>query len=539
MKPASTAAAPTEEVTGASVLTPERIAELEAFDAGGERVLSVYLDLDPQRQARHAYRIVLEDLAKEIRSRLDRKERAAFEADVMRVQEWLDEHAPRGNGVALFSSEPRKFFQAHWLPIRVQDHLAWDLTPDVAPLLEVADEYERYAVALVEKDRARLFSVFMGAIEESDGLRDEEVPPRHDQGGVSQSHFQHHHDLHVLWHLKRVAGRLAALFRSRPFDRLILAGPEDVISELRPLLRTRSPAGSSPPCRSRRTPTSGRSWRRRCRSRPGSSARQRSGCSRSCSRPREPAGGRPAAWSRHSKRSGWVRSGLWWSRTAPGEWGASAPIAGGWSREPSRPVARAAARCDRCTTCSTGPWRARSSRPAGWRWSTATRRGVCGRRAAAWARCSASGQLSPQSWPEERTSPMASHRVVTNGVVFEVEDGRAPETQRRRRGRAAEVWLYRQRCEDVTIEYPGAGFIIRNTGTHRVRFVYRILLRFGAALDPLKLRPGESKRYLSGGYCSPTRQSTTEIAIEPSRASGSSALVSMRVSGGARHTPGD
>jgi peptide subunit release factor 1 (eRF1) len=221
---------------GLSLLTPERIAELEAFDGGGRRVLSVYLDLEPQRQARHAYRIVLEDLAKEIRSGLDPKTREEFQADVTRVQEWLDGQEPHGNGVALFVSEPRKFFQAHWLPVPVKDHLAWDLTPDVAPLLEVADEYERYAVAVVENDRARLFTVFMGAIEESDALRDKLVPSRHDQGGVSQSHFQHHHDLHVLWHLKRVAGRLAALFRSRPFDRLILAGPEEVTSELRPLL---------------------------------------------------------------------------------------------------------------------------------------------------------------------------------------------------------------------------------------------------------------------------------------------------------------
>jgi hypothetical protein len=218
------------------MLTQERIAELEAFDGGGERVLSVYLDLDPRRQPRQAYRIVLEDLAKEIRSRLDRKERPAFEADVARVLEWLDGNPPHGKGVALFSSARRQFFQAHWLPVRVRDHLAWELTPDVAPLLEVADEYERYAVVLVEQNRARLFTVFMGAIEESVAMRDDEVPPRHDQGGASQSHFQHHHDLHVLWHLKRVAGRLAALFRSRPFDRLILAGPEEVTSELRPLL---------------------------------------------------------------------------------------------------------------------------------------------------------------------------------------------------------------------------------------------------------------------------------------------------------------
>jgi peptide subunit release factor 1 (eRF1) len=81
-----------------------------------------------------------------------------------------------------------------------------------------------------------LFTVFMGAIEESDALKDDLVPSRHDKGGISQSHFQHHHDLHVLWHLKRVAERLAELFRQRPFDRLILAGPAEVTAELRPLL---------------------------------------------------------------------------------------------------------------------------------------------------------------------------------------------------------------------------------------------------------------------------------------------------------------
>jgi hypothetical protein len=55
-----------------SVLTPEQITKLEAFDGGGERVLSVCLDLDPRRQAKRAYRVALEDLAREVRVRLDR-----------------------------------------------------------------------------------------------------------------------------------------------------------------------------------------------------------------------------------------------------------------------------------------------------------------------------------------------------------------------------------------------------------------------------------------------------------------------------------
>jgi len=42
---------------------------------------------------------------------------------------------------------------------------------DVAPLLRILDEYERYVVALVDKEKARLLSVFAGEIEETDALR--------------------------------------------------------------------------------------------------------------------------------------------------------------------------------------------------------------------------------------------------------------------------------------------------------------------------------------------------------------------------------
>ncbi|MCL6641247.1 MAG: host attachment protein [Candidatus Rokubacteria bacterium] len=119
--------------------------------------------------------------------------------------------------------------------VRVRDHLAFEPVPDVAPLLELFDEYERYAVALVDKEHARLFTVFGGEIEESEAFADF-VPGKHDQGGWSQTRYQRHHEAHVYWHLKRVVERLARMARRRHFDRLVLAGPEEATSELRRLL---------------------------------------------------------------------------------------------------------------------------------------------------------------------------------------------------------------------------------------------------------------------------------------------------------------
>jgi peptide chain release factor subunit 1 len=218
------------------MLSEEQIDQLAAFDGQGARVLSVYLDLDPATQVRRSYKIALEDLVKTARARLDdASAREAFETEAARVQTWLDSEKPRGKGLAVFSCSPRNLWRADFLAVRVMNHLAFEPTPDVAPLLRIVDEYERYAVAVVDKEKARLFTVFAGEIEESEHFRDW-VISKHDQGGWSQARYQRHHEAHVYWHLERVAQRLAALHRRRRFDRLILAGPAEATSELQRLL---------------------------------------------------------------------------------------------------------------------------------------------------------------------------------------------------------------------------------------------------------------------------------------------------------------
>jgi peptide subunit release factor 1 (eRF1) len=217
------------------MLSSEQIRQLQAFDAEGARILSAYLDVDPAAQVRRTYRVAFEDLGKEAAERLDEPGRAALSAEAERVQAWLDAQAPQGTGLAVFSCAPRGLWQAKFLAVRVPNHLAFEPQADVAPLLELADEYERYAVAVVDKGTARILSVFAGEIEEREEFRDL-VIGKHDQGGWSQSHHQRHHEAHVYWHLKRVVQRLSRLLERRRFDRLIAAGPTEATSVLRNLL---------------------------------------------------------------------------------------------------------------------------------------------------------------------------------------------------------------------------------------------------------------------------------------------------------------
>jgi peptide subunit release factor 1 (eRF1) len=217
------------------MFTPEEILRLEEFDAGTARVLSVYLELDVHDEAGRSYLIALADLLKDIRPQFDIDTRIALDHEADRVAVWLDENRKGGNGLVVFSCEPRVLWKAQFLQVPVQDHMVFERRPDVAPLLDVLDEFERYAVALVDKSRARLFTVFAGEIEQVEVLEDF-VPPHHKQGGPSQVNMQRHHEAHVFRHLKRVAERLTELQRHRSFDRLVIAGPEEAASELRRVL---------------------------------------------------------------------------------------------------------------------------------------------------------------------------------------------------------------------------------------------------------------------------------------------------------------
>ena len=213
------------------MLNLEQVRQIEALDAGDGRILSLYLDLDPERQSKRSYRIVFKDLAKDTRVRLDEALQRDLRGESEKVEQWLDGPKPQGLGLALFSCAPRNVWQPLWLALRTHDHIAYDPVADVAPLLEMLDDYERYAVVLTDKQTSRLFTVYGGEIEEDTQVRDY-VPPKHDQGGPSQANFQRHHEAHVQRHLDHAMSCLTELAWRRQFDRIIVMGPSESTSEL-------------------------------------------------------------------------------------------------------------------------------------------------------------------------------------------------------------------------------------------------------------------------------------------------------------------
>ena len=81
--------------------------------------------------------------------------------------------------------------------------MRWDVQPHLAPLYALLGEYERVAAILIDKERARLFIVYLGAIEEQRELRDW-VPGKQATGGwfaLAQTHYARRHEEYVLHHV--------------------------------------------------------------------------------------------------------------------------------------------------------------------------------------------------------------------------------------------------------------------------------------------------------------------------------------------------
>lgn len=198
-------------------------------------VLSAYLDTSPQRTDGPGWTFALRDGCKDIRATLNDPVAEGFEAAVQVAEAFLeDDFTPSHPGLAIFGTANMGGYAVN-LPYRPVEGVAWAKGAQIEPLVDTLDEFERIAVALVDQQDARLYTVFLGEIETRRALEDY-VPRRQATGGwygLSQTRYERHREDHVLRHINRTIDALLDLQRERPFDRLLIGGPDEAMAVFR------------------------------------------------------------------------------------------------------------------------------------------------------------------------------------------------------------------------------------------------------------------------------------------------------------------
>jgi peptide chain release factor subunit 1 len=201
-------------------------------------VLSLYLDLNPSElptpKARAtAARSLLDEAERRLRdqSSLSHQDRVDLEASFRRAATVLERDLPTegAQAVAVFSSNTADLFEVLRLPRPVRPRVAIRHAPLVAPLARL-ERRERWCVSLVSRRDARIFRGSPDGLREIEQIHDV-VFGQHDQGGWSQARYQRGIEKEKDDHLKNTAEALMKHFKRRPFQRLIVGGPREVVAD--------------------------------------------------------------------------------------------------------------------------------------------------------------------------------------------------------------------------------------------------------------------------------------------------------------------
>ncbi len=204
----------------------------------GSPTLSVYLDIDQSDAANlnRMFEVALSNALREVDETLDNFRRKDFVADAIRVLEFVEGYRPQATGLVIFCDSSEDFFRVHEIQVPVKTEVRWSEMPYLRPLLEIIDEHERYGVILTDRSQARLFSIFLGEIEEyREALSVADVTRFKSSGRDhirSQMGHQRRADTRALGHLKQVAESMEGLADRLAFDRLVLAGPVEATTEV-------------------------------------------------------------------------------------------------------------------------------------------------------------------------------------------------------------------------------------------------------------------------------------------------------------------
>jgi peptide chain release factor subunit 1 len=201
-------------------------------------VLSLYLDLDPAQFATPparatAVRSLLDEAERRLRERdgLAHQDRADLQASLERAGALLQNDLPTegAQSVAVFASDASGLFEVLALPRPVPSRVAIGRSPLVGPLARL-ERRERWCVALVSRRDARIFRGSPESLREVEQVHDV-VFGQHDQGGWSQARYQRGIEKEKDDHLRHTAEVLMKHFKRRPFQRLILGGPREVVAD--------------------------------------------------------------------------------------------------------------------------------------------------------------------------------------------------------------------------------------------------------------------------------------------------------------------
>jgi peptide chain release factor subunit 1 len=209
------------------MMREQDLQELAELVTGDEPVLSLYLHLDRHNRSTDEHKLALRKLLEEAAAD------GAAPADIERIERFFEHEFDRqAKSLACFSCQARKFWRAYPLLVPVPNAVYVGRRPYVKPLSDLWDNYECFAVVMIDREGARILTYRLGALSDTAGTLGSEVK-RHRSGGIAAQKLQRVEDQEALRNLKDAAEWTTGYLTQRKVTKVILSGTEENLAEFR------------------------------------------------------------------------------------------------------------------------------------------------------------------------------------------------------------------------------------------------------------------------------------------------------------------
>jgi peptide chain release factor subunit 1 len=219
----------------------ETIRRIEGLHAHGLPIVSMYVPVPPGPEGRKLLSSEIDSLLHQIRPLtgdhdLEHAERLSLREDIERIGEFVESRGFKSGTLAIFSCSGADVFDAIGLPRPVRARVTIDATPNARPMTAVLDEYKRCCAAMVDRETAYAWELYLGEALDTGAL-----PGSKRRGAghaVNERRNDHRAEELEKRHFREVAAALDELFRSRGYDVLVLGGHEDELPRFTAMLST-------------------------------------------------------------------------------------------------------------------------------------------------------------------------------------------------------------------------------------------------------------------------------------------------------------
>lgn len=196
-------------------------------------VLSVYLGEKGKKSPSAKY--FTTEFKSLVKKNLKEKEKKLFNSDLEKISKYIQEvYDSRGTRSIVFFTAKKNLWEVFEFEFPMQDICKVSDKPYLKPLTTAIKKYKKYLVLLIDRKKARLFTVHLGNIEEHVDVFGEQVPQRVRQinaAWMRQDKVFRHIEDHLHRHLHFIAKKTNEFAKNKHIRFLIIGGHEELLSK--------------------------------------------------------------------------------------------------------------------------------------------------------------------------------------------------------------------------------------------------------------------------------------------------------------------